>query len=85
MSQQEARGGGGNLGGSTTGTTCTKTGLYKTTDGKIEFIEYIVAGAAFPNFPGGTGTKKGTWYLVTLAADGNRTSLEAVKVAAGTL
>jgi hypothetical protein len=85
MSQQEARGGGGNLGGSTTGTTCTKTGLYKTTDGKIEFIEYIVAGAAFPNFPGGTGTKKGTWNLVTLASDGNRTSLEAVKVAAGTL
>jgi len=41
MSQQEARGGGGNLGGSTTGTICTKSGLYKTTDGKIEFIEYI--------------------------------------------
>ena len=82
---QELRGGGGNLGGSTTGTTCTKTGLYKTTDGKIEFIEYIVAGAAFPNFPGGTGTKKGTWTKVSLASDGSRTSLQAVKVQAGTL
>ena len=83
--QQEMRGGGGNLGGSTTGTICTKTGLYKTTDGKIEFIEYIVAGAAFPNFPGGTGTKKGTWTKVSLASDGSRTSLQAVKVQAGTL
>ena len=82
---QELRGGGGNLGGSTTGTICTKTGLYKTTDGKIEFIEYIVAGAAFPNFPGGTGTKKGTWTKVSLASDGSRTSLQAVKVQAGTL
>jgi hypothetical protein len=81
---QELRGGGGNLGGSTTGTICTKSGLYKTTDGKIEFIEYIVAGAAFPNFPGGTGTKKCTWNRVTLATDGDRTNLEAVKVAAGT-
>lgn len=83
--QQEMRGGGGNLGGSTTGTICTQTGLYKTTDGKIEFIEYIVAGAAFPNFPGGTGTKKGTWTKVSLASDGSRTSLQAVKVQAGTL
>jgi hypothetical protein len=82
---QELRGGGGNLGGSTTGTICPKSGLYKSTDGKIEFIEYIVAGAAFPNFPGGTGTKKGTWTKVSLATDGDRTSLEAVKVAAGTL
>jgi len=85
MSQQEARGGGGNLGGFTTGTICTKSSLYKTTDGKIEFIEYIVAGQAFPNFPGGTGTKKGTWNRVTLASDGGRTSVDAVKVEAGTL
>ena len=82
---QELRGGGGNLGGSTTGTICNKSGLYKTTDGKIEFIEYIVAGAAFPNFPGGTGTKKCTWNKVTLATDGSRTSVDAVKVEAGTV
>jgi hypothetical protein len=83
--QQELRGGGGNLGGSTTGTICTKSGLYKSTDGKIEFIEYIAAGDPFPPFPGGTGTKKGTWNRVTLATDGDKTSLQAVKVAAGTL
>jgi hypothetical protein len=82
---QELRGGGGNLGGYTTGQVCPKSGLWKTTDGKIEFIEYIVVNALFPNFPGGTGTKKGTWNRVTVATDGSRTSVDAVKVDAGTI
>jgi len=83
---QELRGGGGNTTTSfTTGQVCPKSGLYKSTDGKIEFIEFIVLNALFPPFPGGTGTKKGTWTRVSLASDGSRTSLDAVKVAAGTL
>jgi hypothetical protein len=83
---QELRGGGGNIGTSyTTGQVCPKSGLWKTTDGKIEFIEYIGLNDIFPPFPGGTGTKKGTWNRVTLATDGSRTSVDAVKVAAGTL
>jgi hypothetical protein len=82
---QELRGGGNTGSSFTTGQVCPKSGLYKSTDGKIEFIEYIVLNALFPPFPGGTGTKKGTWTRVTLASDGSRTSLDAVKVAAGTL
>jgi len=83
---QELRGG-GNLGGTsyTTGQVCPKSGLWKSTDGKIEFIEYIVLNALFPPFPGGTGTKKGTWTRVTLATDGGKTSVDAIKVEAGTL
>lgn len=82
---QELRGGGGNIAGSyTTGQVCPKSGLWKSTDGKIEFMEYIVLNALFPPFPGGTGTKKGTWTRVTLATDGNKTSVDAVKVDAGT-
>lgn len=83
---QELRGGlGNNTGSYTTGQVCPKSGLWKTTDGKIEFIEYIVLNALFPAFPGGTGTKKGTWTRVTLATDGSRTSVDAVKVEAGTV
>ena len=83
---QELRGGGGNIGSSfTTGQVCPKSGLYKSTDGKIEFIEYIGLNDLFPPFPGGTGTKKGTWTRVTLATDGGKTSVDAVKVEAGTL
>ena len=83
---QELRGGGGNTTTSyTTGQVCPKTALYKTTDGKIEFTELITMNSLFPPFPGGTGTKKGTWTRVTLATDGSRTSVDAVKVSAGTL
>ncbi len=83
---QELRGGGNTTTTSyTTGQVCPKTGLWKTTDGKIEFIEYYIVNDLFRNFPGGTGTKKGTWTRVTLATDGSRTSVDAVKVTAGTL
>ena len=83
---QELRGGGGNIGTSfTTGQVCPKTGLYKATDGKIEFIEYYALNDLFRTFPGGSGTKKCTWNRVTVASDGSRASLDAVKVAPGTL
>jgi len=39
----------------------------------------------FPPFPGGTGTKKGTWTRLSLAVDGAKTGVNAVKVEAGTL
>lgn len=71
--------------GGTTGTTCTKTSLYKSTDGKIEFIEYIAAGDIFPPFPGGRGTKSCTWTRLSVTSDGSRTSFTATKVEPGTL
>ena len=60
MSQEFTQGfGGGNTStGGATGTTCTETSLYKATDGKVEFIELIEAGSAYPPFPGGKGTNR---------------------------
>ena len=72
-------------GGFATGTICTDTNLYKCTDNKVEYIEHIAAGTAFPNFPGGNGKGKATWFKITLATDGDRTNFGAVKVVAGTL
>lgn len=86
MSQELIQGGGGNTStGFATGSVCTKSSLYKATDGKIEFIEYVPLNATFPPFPGGTGTKKCTWYRLSVSSDGSKTSFTAVKVAAGTL
>lgn len=62
-----------------TGAKCTDTNLYKCTDGKIEYIEYIAAGDLFPNFPGGNGKGIATWFPVTLATDGGRKSFTAVQ------
>jgi len=83
MSQQIELVGGNGTGG--TGTICTDTSLYKTTDNKVEYIEHIAAGTAFPNFPGGNGKGKCVWTKLTLAADGARTNFDAVKVDDGTL
>jgi hypothetical protein len=68
----------------TSGTTCTKTGLYKATDGKMEFVVQVEAGKPFPKFPGGTGTTNTTWTALG-AADAERKTFEGVKVAAGTM
>lgn len=76
---------GATIGGTTTGSVCTETSLYKATDGKIEFLELIAAGDTFPPFPGGNGTKKTTWTKTTVASDGEKTSFTAVKVAAGSI
>ena len=78
MSQEEQKVGGNSPGG--TGTVCTDTNLYKTTDNKVEYIEYIAAGQLFPNFPGGNGNGKCVWTKITLATDGARKSFDAVKV-----
>jgi hypothetical protein len=78
MSQEEQKVGGNSPGG--TGTVCTDTNLYKTTDNKVEYIEYIAAGQLFPNFPGGNGNGKCVWTKITLATDGAKKSFDAVKV-----
>ena len=83
MSQTEFKTGGSS--GFTTGTICTDTNLYKCTDNKVEYIEHIAAGTAFPPFPGGNGKGKAVWNKLTLEADGSRTTFTAVKVEAGTL
>ena len=74
--------------GSSTGTTgsiCGETSLYKATDGKMVFIEYIPAGTAFPPYPGGKGNKSCTWTRLSQTADGSQTSFESVLVEAGTI
>ena len=48
-----------------TGATCTKSGLYKATDRRAQYIELYTVGDAFRNFPGSKGTKSTTWYLIT--------------------
>ena len=83
MSQIEFRTG-GSL-GFTTGTICNDTSLYKCTDNRMVYIEHIAAGSPFPNFPGGTGKSKATWYKVTKASDGDQRSFKSTMVEAGTL
>lgn len=78
MPQEEFKTGGAT--GFTTGTLCTETSLYKCTDNKVEYIQHIAAGTAFPNFPGGNGRGKATWFRLTLATDGDRKTFDAVKV-----
>lgn len=77
--------GGGNSGTGSTGTICTKTSLYKASDGRIEFIEYIDQGQAFPPFPGGNGKKSCTWTRLSVTTDGNKSGFESVLVEAGTV
>jgi len=78
MNQEQERVGGTNPGG--TGTLCTETSLYKSTDNKVEYILHIAANTLFPNFPGGNGRGKCVWTKLTLAADGARKTFDAVKV-----
>ena len=81
MSQDLIAGGGTTTKG-TTGGTCSVSGLYKATDGKIEFIQPFVVGDKFFAFPGGNGKTKCTWTLMSKSVD-DRTTFTAVKVAAG--
>jgi len=48
-----------------TGALCTKSGLYKATDRRAQYVEMYFVGDAFRKFPGGKSTKDTTWYLVT--------------------
>lgn len=74
--QTEFKTGGGT--GFVTGTICTDTNLYKCTDNKVVYIEYVAAGTAFPKFPGGNGKGSATWFKITLATDGDQTSFRSV-------
>ena len=65
-----------------TGTTCTKTGLYKATDGKIEFVLSIRKGATFPKFP--TGNSNTFWTAVG-SSDASRDSYTSVLAPAGSI
>jgi hypothetical protein len=65
--------------GFTSGANCTDTNLYKCTDNKVEYIEHIAAGTAFPKFPGGNGKGTAVWFPVTLATDGDRVNFDPVK------
>ena len=49
----------------TTGSTCSRTGVYRCTDNKAQYLEVIAQGDLFPPFPGGKGTSKTTWTLMT--------------------
>jgi hypothetical protein len=49
----------------TTGQTCTRTGVYRCTDNKAQYLEVIAQNDLFPPFPGGKGTSKTTWTLMT--------------------
>lgn len=66
-----------------TGSTCTKTGLYKATDGRMEFVRLIKQDEKYPAYPGGTGSTKTTWTAVSSSTDGSREGFESVKVSAG--
>ena len=79
--QQEFKTGGSS--GFATGTICTDTNLYKCTDNRVVYIEYIPAGTAFPNFPGGNGKSKTTWFKITKATDGDQKSFQSALVQAG--
>jgi hypothetical protein len=68
----------------TTGGTCSVSGLYKATDGRIEFIQPFVVGDKFFAFPGGTAKSKCTWTLMSKSTD-NKDSYTAVRVAAGSI
>ena len=69
--------------GFTSGAICTDTNLYKCTDNRVVYIEYIPAGTAFPNFPGGNGKSKTTWFKITKATDGDQKSFQSALVQAG--
>ena len=74
----------------TTGSICTKTGVYRCTDNKAQYLEVIVQNDAFPPFPGGKGTSKTTWTLMSSVSSGTAVTTDdggfkSVMVDAGTL
>jgi hypothetical protein len=81
---QDATTGGTTTTKGTTGGTCMQSGLYKATDGRIEFIHPFVVGDKFFAFPGGNAKSKCTWTLMSKTVD-NRATFSAVKVEAGAI
>jgi hypothetical protein len=79
----------GTVGGST-GQICTKSGVYRCTDNKAQYLEVVLANTAFPPFPGGKGTSKTTWTLMTTSTSSGGTvqsddgEFKSVMVEAGT-
>jgi len=78
----------GTVSGST-GQTCTKSGVYRCTDNKAQYLEVILANTTFPPFPGGKGTSKTTWTLMTTSTSGTAVTsgdgeFKSVMVEAGT-
>jgi hypothetical protein len=68
----------------TTGGTCSVSGFYRATDGRIEFIHPFVAGEKFFAFPGGTAKTKCMWTLMSKSTD-DKPSYTAIKVATGSV
>lgn len=73
----------------TTGSTCSKTGVYRCTDNKAQYLEVVALGDPFPPFPGGKGTSKTTWTLMTSSTSGTAATTDdggfrSVLVDAGT-
>ncbi|HEU5091411.1 MAG TPA: hypothetical protein VFT30_01920 [Nitrospira sp.] len=73
----------------TTGQICSRTGVYRSTDNKAQYLEVVAAGDPFPPFPGGKGTSKTTWTLMTSSNSGTAATTEdggfrSVLVEAGT-
>ena len=74
----------------TTGAICTKTGVYRCTDNKAQYLEVIVQNDQFPPFPGGKGTSKTTWTLMSTSTAGTAVTTDdggfkSVMVDAGTV
>lgn len=59
-----------------TGAICQKSGLYKATDRRAQYLELYYVGDAFRNFPGGKGTKTTTWYFVSGTSSSSVTSTD---------
>ena len=73
----------------TTGQTCTRTGVYRATDNKAQYLEVIALNDPFPPFPGGKGTSKCTWTLMSASTSGTAVTTDdggfkSVLVDAGT-
>jgi hypothetical protein len=74
----------------TTGSICTKTGVYRSTDNKAQYLEVIAQNDTFPPFPGGKGTSKTTWTLMSTSTAGTAVTTSdggftSVMVDAGTV
>jgi hypothetical protein len=72
-------------GGSTsfaTGTICTKTGSYKSSNKYMDTIIVVVKG---DKFPAGVDGSKTTWSALSSSLDGAKSGFDSVKVAAGTI
>jgi hypothetical protein len=67
--------------GYATGTTCPKTGSYKSSN---KYMDTIILVAKGDTFPAGTDGSKTTWTALS-TTDSSKTSFDSVKVSAGTL